>query len=448
MDAGLVDNAPAAEDVRSGIGNEIHALAAEIFPICRSITGQGVRDTLDILARHIPLARRSVATGERLFDWTVPMEWTIRDAFIKAPDGTRIVDFARSNLHVLGYSVPVHRRMSLEELKEHIHTLPDQPHLIPYRTSYHNAAWGFCLAHEELRALPDGEYDVCIDSELKPGQLDYGEFFHRGASEREFLLTTHICHPSLANDNCSGLALLALLAREISRRETHYSYRFLFAPGTLGALAWLTRNEKRVGLVDHGLVVSCVGDGGGPTYKRSRRGDAFIDRAMAHVLSHCDGRPVVKPFSPYGYDERQYCSPGFDMPVGLFQNSAFGTFPEYHTSADDLSFIRPEHLARSYRLTMEAINIVEGEWVPLNLSPKGEPQLGRRGLYSAIGGDKARAEAAMAMLWVLNLSDGRHGLLDMAERSGLAFADIASAARILRENGLLEPAAQPVSSAR
>lgn len=428
------------------IGEEIHALAAEIFPICRSITGAGVRETLDRLARHIALERRSIATGEQVFDWTVPPEWIIRDAFIRAPDGSKVVDFAASNLHVVGYSVPVRQRLPLAELKKHIHSLPQQPHLVPYRTAYYSPSWGFCMRHDTLAALADGDYEVVIDSELRDGRLDYGEYLHRGSSEREFLLSAHICHPSLANDNCSGLALLTLLARDLSRRRTRYSYRFLFAPGTIGALAWLAANEEGVARVDHGLVVSCVGDAGGPTYKRSRRGNAFIDRAVAHVLGRYGPGAVVKDFIPYGYDERQFCSPGFDMPVGLLQNSAFGSFPEYHTSADDMDFIAPQHLARSYRLLTEVIDIVEDEWVPLNLSPKGEPQLGRRGLYASIGG-KPTEEETMAVLWVLNLADGRHGLLDMAERSGLPFARIAAAAALLRQHGLLAPAQEAAPAA-
>lgn len=426
--------APAAPDA---IGDELYALAAELYPICRSITGPGVRQTLEVLARHVDIQRRWIASGEPVLDWTVPPEWSIAGGFIRDMDGRTIIDFADHNLHVVGYSQPVRRVMPLSELRAHIHTLPEQPDLIPYRTAYYAPTWGFCMTQRQLDALPEGDYQVCIDSAFKDGRLDYGEYLHGGSSEREFLLTAHICHPSLANDNCSGLALLALLARNLSRRWTRYSYRFLFAPGTIGSLAWLARNESRVGLVENGLVVSCVGDAGGPTYKRSRRGNATIDRAMAHVLSRPEWAGTLKDFSPYGYDERQFCSPGFDMPVGLLQNSAFATFPEYHTSADDLDFIKPAYLARSYRLVMEVIDIVEGDWTPINLSPKGEPQLGRRGLYAALGGDKAGGEAAMAMLWVLNLADGDHSLLAMAERSGLAFADIAHAARVLRENDLL-----------
>ena len=294
------------------------------------------------------------------------------------------------------------------------------------------------MAHNQLLSLPEGRYRVRIDSELRDGNLVYGEYFHRGESDREFLLSTHVCHPSLANDNCSGMALLALLARDLARQRTRLSYRFLFVPGTIGSLAWLAANEHRLDRIAGGLVVSCVGDGGGPTYKRSRRGDALVDRVMAHLVGKVPAETAkVVDFSPYGYDERQFCSPGFNLPVGLFQRSAFGTFPQYHTSADDLDFIRPQHLATSYRMVADLIDIVEMDWTPVNLSPKGEPQLGRRGLYSALGGNRSAGEQAMALLWVLNLSDGSNTLLSMAERSGLSFAAIAEAAHLLRERGLL-----------
>jgi aminopeptidase-like protein len=428
----------AGADIDGDIGAELYELAKAIFPICRSITGQGVRDTLAILGRHLPLEQRDVPTGTPLFDWIVPKEWAIRDAFILDPTGRKVVDFHRSNLCVLNYSTPIDDTMTLAELKPHVFTLPEQPDLVPYRTSYYAERWGFCMAHNQLLSLPEGRYRVRIDSELRDGNLVYGEYFHRGESDREFLLSTHVCHPSLANDNCSGLALLALLARDLARQRTRLSYRFLFVPGTIGSLAWLAANEHRLDRIAGGLVVSCVGDGGGPTYKRSRRGDALVDRVMAHLVGKVPAETAkVVDFSPYGYDERQFCSPGFNLPVGLFQRSAFGTFPQYHTSADDLDFIRPQHLATSYRMVADLIDIVEMDWTPVNLSPKGEPQLGRRGLYSALGGNRSAGEQAMALLWVLNLSDGSNTLLSMAERSGLSFAAIAEAAHLLRERGLL-----------
>ena len=419
------------------IGEEIYALAAEIYPICRSITGEGIRATLGSLARHVDLEVHEVATGTPVFDWTIPREWAIRDAYIKNAAGERVVDFRSCNLHVLSYSRPVHAWLPLAALKEHIFTVPDQPEVIPYRTSYYAESWGFCMAHERLEMLPDGDYEVLIDSSLEDGNLTYGEYLHEGEIDDEVLLSAHICHPSLANDNCSGLALLTCLAKRLAPLRTRHSYRFVFAPGTIGAIAWLARNEHRVERIRHGLVVSCVGDGGGPTYKRSRRGDALIDRAMAHILCHGDAPPVVLDFSPYGYDERQYCSPGFDLPVGLFQRSQFATFPEYHTSADNLDFIRPEHLAASWRMIVAGLDVVEHDWRPVSVNPKCEPQLGRRGLYAALGGSKDGPAKSMALLWILNLADGRHSLLDIAERADLPFGVIAEGAQLLRENGLL-----------
>jgi aminopeptidase-like protein len=419
------------------IGEEIFALAAEIYPICRSITGEGVRRTLRQLARHIDLQVHEVPTGTQVFDWAIPREWTIRDAWIKNAAGERIVDFKSCNLHVLNYSRPIHGKLPLDELKKHVFTLPDQPDLIPYRTSYYAENWGFCMAHERLAALPDGIYEVLIDASLEEGSLTYGEYLHPGATDEEFLFSAHVCHPSLANDNCSGLALLTHLAKHLAPLKTRYTYRFLFAPGTIGAIAWLACNEERVHRIRHGLVISCVGDAGGPTYKKSRQGDAVIDRAVAQVLRHEVSSSTILDFFPYGYDERQYCSPGFDLPVGLFQRSQFGAFPEYHTSADNLDFIRPEHLADSYRMIAAVLNIIENDWRPRSTMPKCEPQLGRRGLYSALGGDKDGPAKSMAFLWILNLADGRHSLLDVAERAILPFGVVAEAARLLQESGLL-----------
>jgi aminopeptidase-like protein len=421
------------------IGEAIFALAGRIFPICRSITGDGVRKTLREISAHIALDIHEVPTGTQVFDWTVPREWNIRDAYIKNERGEKIVDFSRSNLHVMSYSVPVNARMPLKQLKQHVYTLPDQPDLIPYRTSYYAENWAFCMPHRQYESLPDETYQVVIDSSLTDGHLTYGEYLHKGETEDEFLLSAHVCHPSLANDNCSGIALLTHLAKQISRRRTRYSYRFLFAPGTIGAITWLARNESRASRIKHGLVVSMVGDGGGPTYKKSRRGNADIDRAMIHVLAQSGQSPTILDFFPYGYDERQYCSPGFNLPVGLFQRSKFGAIPQYHTSADNLEFIRPAHLSESYRLISETIDAIEMNACYCNTAPKCEPQLGRRGLYGAVGGDKDAAAANMAMLWILNLSDGTHSLLDIADRAQLPFATILRTAQVLREHGLLKP---------
>jgi aminopeptidase-like protein len=420
------------------IGDQIFALAAELYPICRSITGSGVRETLRLLSNHIDLQCHRVPSGTTAFDWQVPLEWNIRNAHIHGPDGNRILDFRDSNLHVVSYSEPIDGRFRLEELKQHIFTLPDQPDLIPYRTSYYQKRWGFCMEHRRLKALPDGVYDVLIDSSLADGYMDYGEYYIPGETQDEVLFSAHICHPSLANDNCSGLALLTHLAQRLTRMPTRYSYRFVFIPGTIGAIVWLSRNEHLVSRIAHGLVVSCVGDKGGPNYKKSRRGNAAIDRAMTHVLGHLAPAARISEFSPYGYDERQYCSPGFNLPVGLFQRSQFATFPEYHTSGDNLELIRPEHLATSYQIIANVIGVLENDRVTRNLSPKCEPQLGKRGLYATMGGDSRDAAKAMALLWVLNLSDGTSSLLDMAERAGIPFPVIDAASRQLQASGLIQ----------
>ncbi len=399
-----------------------------------------MRETLKRLSRHLDIQVQEVPTGTTVFDWTIPPEWTIRDAYIKSADGERILDFRDSNLHVLSYSIPVHAKLPLGALKPHILTLPNQPDLIPYRTSYYQERWGFCMAHNSLLALADGIYEAMIDAEFKEGHLSYGEVLIEGSRKEEFLLSAHICHPSLANDNCSGLALLTMLGARLSRAKTKFSYRLLFAPGTIGAIAWLARNADGLGLIRHGLVISCVGDGAGPTYKRSRQGTAAIDRAISHVLRQHWRNPTILDFAPYGYDERQFCSPAFNLPVGLFQRSLHGTFPEYHTSADNLDLIRPEHLASSYRTISAAIDIIENDRKVLNTKPQAEPQLGKRGLYGSIGGERAAPEKNMTMLWVLNFSDGAHSLLDIAERANFPFALIDEAASQLAECGLVVPA--------
>lgn len=429
-----------------GIGEEIFALAAKIYPICRSITGNGVRETLREIGVYIPLEVQEVPTGTAVFDWTIPREWNIRDAYIKNARGEKIVDFAQSNLQVMSYSVPVRKRVSLAELKKHVHTLPEQPDLIPYRTSYYVENWGFCMAHRQLQSLREETYEVVIDSSLEDGSLTYGEYLHQGETEDEFLLSSHVCHPSLANDNCSGIALLTHLAKRMAGLRTRYSYRFLFAPGTIGAIAWLARNEHKAQRIKHGLVISMVGDGGGPTYKKSRRETAKIDRAIANVLRHSGLTPTILDFFPYGYDERQYCSPGFNLPVGLFQRSRFGEIPQYHTSADSLEFIRPDHLAESYRLIATTLDVVDNDGTYRNTTPKCEPQLGRRGLYDAIGGDKDAAAKNMAMLWILNMSDGTHSLLDIAERANLPFAVVRRTAHLLHAHGLLTSAVTDADS--
>jgi aminopeptidase-like protein len=419
-------------------GEELYKLVAELYPICRSITGDGVRRTLEIIDREIGLEVHEVPTGTQVLDWTVPREWNVRDAWVADPAGERVIDFQASNLHLVSYSVPVRATVSLAELKEHLFTLPDQPDLVPYRTSYYAERWGFCTSQRVADGLAEGDYEVCVDSTLADGHLTYGERLVEGETRDEVLVSCHVCHPSLANDNLSGIAVASRLARLLAEGpRPRHSYRFLFIPGTIGSITWLARNEDHLGRIRHGLVLSGLGDPGGFTWKRSRRGDTEVDRAVAHVLGR-SGRPhQLVDFSPYGYDERQYCSPGFNLPVGRLSRTPFATYPEYHTSADNLDFIGPAQLQESLEVCREVVQVLEGNRTYRNLSPKGEPQLGRRGLYGQIGGRSDAEERQMAMLWVLNLSDGEHSLLDVAERAGLRFALVADVAGALEEAGLL-----------
>jgi len=418
-------------------GQALHALAGELYPICRSITGDGLRASLRRIQEIVPLQLHEVPTGTPVFDWVVPPEWNVRDAYVANLRGERVIDFQRNNLHLVNYSVPFRGRLTLEELRPHLHTIPEQPDWIPYRTSYYRETWGFCVSHTQLLQLAEGEYEVCVDTSLEPGSLTYGELYLPGRSSDEVLISCHCCHPSLANDNLSGMVVSAFLAQEIQNWQRRYSYRFLFIPGTIGSIAWLALNEAQAHHIRHGLVVTCVGDPGFMHYKKSRRGDAEIDRVVDHVLKHSGQAFEIREFSPYGYDERQYCSPGFNLPVGSLTRTPHGRYAEYHSSADNLSLVRPEFLADSFAQYLSVMRILENNKRFLNANPKCEPQLGKRGLYSTIGGRKDASEFELAMLWVLNLSDGRHTLLDIADQSGMPFAQILEVSRLLSEHGLL-----------
>jgi aminopeptidase-like protein len=425
--------APAAVDV--SVGQSMHAFMRELFPLCRSITGDGVRETLTAVGRRIPLELHEVPSGTPVLDWTVPDEWNIEDAYI-AKDGRRVVDFGESNLHVVNYSEPVRAVMPLDELRPHLHTLPEHPEWIPYRTSYYSRTWGFCLAQRQLDELEDGEYEVVIDSTLEPGALTYGECFLPGEREEEVLLTTHVCHPSLANDNLSGLTVLTEIGMRLEEQPRSLSYRLLFIPGTIGSITWLARNDDVLAPVVAGFTIACVGNRAPLTYKRSQRGDALVDRAASYVLRQKGGNVV--DFVPWGWDERQFNSPGFDHPVGSLSRSREGEFEEYHSSADDLELVRPEQLKNALQTALEILEVLDADRRYLNLAPKGEPQLGKRGLYPKVGGPAAEEEQ-LAMLWVLNQSDGERSLLDIAERSGVSFSDLRAAVMRLQAAGLITP---------
>ncbi|MEN8203756.1 MAG: DUF4910 domain-containing protein [Bacteroidota bacterium] len=418
--------------------NGMYQLVKELFPYCRSITGNGVRQTLKTIQKSIPLELIEIPTGTKVLDWEIPEEWNISDGYILDDKANKIVDFKELNLHVLNYSTPVNKKVSLQELKDHTFTLPAHPDLIPYRTSYYQKKWGFCMSQNQLDSLSEGEYQVYIDSEHKKGSLSYGELYIKGNSSKEVLISTHICHPSLANDNLSGISVATFLAQYLLGRTLNYSYRFLFIPGTIGSIAWLSRNEDKLEHIEHGLTITLLGDQSNFTYKRSRRGNSEIDKIAEYYLEQNYPKHTILDFIPYGYDERQYCSPGFNLPVGCFTRNTFGEFKEYHTSGDNLEFISEEKLQESLQALQDILEIAEHSRSYINTNPKGEPQLGRRGLYEKIGGTNDSKLTQLASLWVLNLSDGSNTLMDIAIRSGIEFEVIVEASEALKQCGLLK----------
>jgi aminopeptidase-like protein len=418
-------------------GAEMVEFMEDMFPICRSITGAGLRESLRKVGEIIPLDITEVPSGTPAFDWIVPPEWNIRGGWLADPTGRRIADFEQSNLQVVNYSVPVRRRLSLEELRPHLHSLPDHPTWVPYRTSYYAENWGFCLAHDVLQDLPPGEYEAVIDSTLEAGSLSYGECLLPGLSREEILISSHICHPSLANDNLSGVAVATFLARELAGTERRYTYRFLFAPGTIGAVTWLACNEDVTGRMRGGLVLACVGDAGPLVYKRSRRGNSLIDRVAEYVLATgCQPYDLVD-FSPYGNDERQFCSPGFDLPVGAITRSNYDRSERHHTSADNMAGIQADSLADTLTFCLEIVRVLEADQTFVSLNPKGEPQLGRRGLYRGFGGRSDQDQMESALLWLMSFADGNHSLLDIAIRSQLPFEVVHQASLALERAELL-----------
>lgn len=425
------------ETQKGKVGEALYQLIERLYPICRSITGNGVRQTLNILKEFIPLELHEVKSGTKVFDWVVPDEWNIHDGYILNGKGEKIIDFKKLNLHVLNYSTPIDEDVSLNELKEHVYTLPDHPDWVPYRTSYHNKNWGFCMSHNQLKDLHEGNYKVKIDSALEPGSLTYGEYYVKGQTTDEVLISCHICHPSLCNDNLSGITIATLLAKMLSKTSLKYSYRFLFIPGTIGSITWLSRNEDKLQNIKHGLVLTLLGDSGKFHYKKSRRDNTEIDRIVTRILKAKYKDSKIIEFYPYGYDERQFCSPGFNLPVGRLSRTPHGEFPEYHTSADNLDFVKPRFLAESFQLLLNIFNELETSEKYLNLNPKCEPQLGKRGLFKAIGGQSKAKDYQMALLWMLNLSDGSYSVEDIADKSGLSKETLKEATEALLDVNLL-----------
>ncbi len=420
------------------VGSEMYNFISELFPICRSITGNGVRETLNQIHKHIALQITEIPTGTQVFDWQIPKEWNINDAYIIDPKGEKIIDFKKLNLHVLNYSIPVHKKVDLPTLKKHLYTIPEKPDWVPYFTSYYVEKWGFCMSHNQFTGMTDGEYEVFIDSSLENGHLTYGEVLLKGETDDEILISTHICHPSLCNDNLSGIAVCTYLVKLLSHTKHYYSYRFLFIPGTIGAIAWLAGNEKRLGKIKMGLVTSLLGLDNVFTYKRTRSGKETIDKVVEYILKLKKPDYKVIDFIPYGYDERQFCSPGINLAVGNLTRIPYGEYPEYHTSADNMDLISEKALYDSLHVFLRIVQYIECEKKYINLFPKGEPQLGKRGLYNNLGGRNDSKILQLALLWVLNFSDGQYSITDIAIRSGIDIELITEATNMLFEKGLLK----------
>ena len=451
----------------NNVGNEMYQLMEELFPICRSITGNGVRTTLEILKKEISLEVHEIPTGTKVFDWTIPKEWNIDDAYIIDPNGKKIIDFKKSNLHVVNYSIPINQKISLSKLKKHIHTIPQKPDWIPYVTSYYSENWGFCMTHNEFLNLKEGEYHVVIKSKLEPGSLTYGEFLIPGKSTDEILLTCYVCHPSMCNDNLSGIVLLTMIAKYIKNFENNYSIRFLFIPETIGSIAWLKNNEHNLSRIKHGLVATCIGDKGNFTYKKSRKGNTELDITVEKILKKSKKDYRIMDFFPYGSDERQFCSPGFNLPIGSLLRSVYGSkdFSEYHTSADNLNFMDKNNLLESFLMYISIIleleinfhnnqqernqqernqqerNQQERNQKYLNLNPKCEPQLGKRGIYHQLGGQADRLDyrdIELAIFWILNLSDGENSLNEISKKSGIHIEKIKTGVEMLITTKLIK----------
>lgn len=422
------------------VQEQIESYFDRLWPLCRSLTGNGVRESLRILQDLIPIQIHEASSGKQVFDWNIPDEWNIRDAYILTPDGRKVADFRQNNLHILNYSVPIHQKISFSDLDEHLFTLPDLPTAIPYMTSYYNRNWGFCLSHQEYESLPKtGEYEVFIDSSLEPGSMTYGDLLLPGEKEEEILFSTYVCHPSMANNELSGPLVQAFLYRLIAQLpKRKYSYRFVFIPETIGAINYLFEHGDHLkSHVKAGYVITCVGDSGGFVYKRSKHRTSLGDRAAEHVLKHVEEAHRVMEFAVGGSDERQYCSPGFNLPVGSVTRSMYQTYPEYHTSLDNKEFISFPAMLRSVEVYFQIVQLLELNDFYLNTQPFCEPQLGKRGLYHQIGGQPNRKKATRQMLHLLSFADGQRDLIDIADWRGDSALEYLPIIDILREQELL-----------
>ncbi len=420
------------------IGAEMHSWARDLFPICRSLTGNGVRETLSYLSRIIPsMTVHEVPSGTQAFDWTVPNEWNIRGAFIEDENGNRIIDFARNNLHVVGYSTPVDQWMTLAELQPHLHSLPDQPGAIPYVTSYYVERWGFCLAHAQRESLAEGKYRVVIDSTLAPGSLTYGEVLIPGKEEKEIFLSTYICHPSMANNELSGPVVTTALSRWITAsKDRRFSYRIVFIPETIGSIVYISRHlEELKRKIIAGFVVTCVGDDRAYSLLRSRDGNTLADRAAKLTLRKHAPDHVEYSYLDRGSDERQYCSPGVDLPVASIMRTRYNSYPEYHTSLDDLTLVTPTGLEGAFDAYKKTIELIEANFT-FNATTPCEPQLGKRGLYPTLS-TRGAGYSVRSMTNVLAYADGTRDLVDLAENIGITGDEAIEISQKLVAAGLL-----------
>jgi aminopeptidase-like protein len=440
---------------------EADDLLQRLFPICRSITGDGLRLTLNLLREISDFQLHEVPSGTPCYDWRVPDEWNVRDAYVSDSKGQRVIDFKNNNIHLVNYSVPFEGQVSYDELAPHLHSLPDLPTAIPYRTTYYNRTWGFCLSHEQfLRMDKKEKYHVVVDTSLVPGALTYGEKILPGLSGMEFLLSTYVCHPSMANDNLSGVVLWTLLLREMSTRSLHHSYRFVIAPETIGALAYIASHEQVIKEMKGGLVVTTVAGPGQFGYKNSFRGDSIVDRAVRLTFRELALEYTEFPFDVNGSDERQYSSPGLRVPIGTICKDKYYEYPSYHTSLDNLDFVSAANLVETLKVTMLVIEKLEQNRVYRSLNPIGEPMLGKRGLYPGLGGAVKQivADANVhekrgytvdatniipgneldAIRWAMFFADGQTSLLEMAERTGLPMVQLYEVTGKLVASGLLK----------
>lgn len=410
-------------------GQEMHDFMRILFPICRSLTGPGTRETLAVLRQHLPgLEVCNIASGAQVFDWTVPPEWTIRSARLIGPDGDTVVDLADHNLHVVGYSEPVDTQLSLEALQAHLYSLPEQPDAIPYITSYYSRRWGFCLTHAQRETLKPGTYRAVIDSDLEPGQLNYGELVIPGETDDEVFISTYVCHPSMANNELSGPAVATWLAKWVAEDSRRYTYRFVFIPETIGSLVYLSRHLEHLrSKVKAGFNISCVGDDRAYSFMPSRQGNSLSDRVARHVLAHHAPNYISYSFLERGSDERQYCAPGVDLPIASVMRSKYGEYPEYHTSLDDLELVTPTGLAGAFEALRKCLQVIEANAV-WQVTVIGEPQLGKRGLYPTISVRDGVREVR-SMMNMLAYCDGTRDLVDVAqtiEEGALKCADLAA----------------------